>query len=302
MANSHGQVKLRVVYDERCAEYSSPGHPERPQRVLGTSELLRKQDRIPIEWLKPGLAEDGDLTLAHTSDHVDLVDNPPGDFDGDTAAHPGIGTHARRSAGAAILALKASIKAENKRAFSLMRPPGHHSTPSRAMGFCYFSNAAIISLKAQKLGFPKVAILDFDVHHGNGTEAVVINKPDILFTSTHQSPCYPGTGLKDEGNNCFNFPISPNIPADQYMKKIEAAVEKVKAFSPDLLVVSAGFDAYKNDPIANELLDVSDFRKVGKMVSEFSVPVVSILEGGYSDDLPELVLAYLEGWMSQDVW
>ena len=298
MANTIGNVKLPIIYDKDCAEYHRAGHPERPQRVLGTSTYLRQQKRIAIDWIKPGLARTEDLMLAHTKGHIKKVDEPEEDFDGDTAAHDRIGEHARRSAGASIKALDCAMESECKKAFSLMRPPGHHSTPTQAMGFCYFSNAAIVALLAQKKEYKKIGIIDFDVHHGNGTEAVVLNKPNIRFASTHQSPCYPGTGLKDEGNNCYNYPIKPNTPPEEYMKRIMEAINKIEDFDPDLLVISAGFDAYKHDPIANELLDTSDFEQIGKILgSNFSQPSIGILEGGYSDDLPLLVDAFLRGWL-----
>lgn len=301
MAKTLNQVKLSVIYDEKCAQYHRDGHPERPQRVLGTSKYLREQNKIEIEWIKPELSKTENLLLAHTESHIKNVDKPERDFDGDTAAHPGIGEHARRSAGAAINALEKAIESDSKKAFSLMRPPGHHCNPNQAMGFCYFSNAAVVALLAQKLGHTKIGILDFDVHHGNGTEAVVLNKPNIRFASTHQSPCYPGTGLKNEGDNCFNFPIKPNTPAKKYLEYVQQATDIIKDYKPDLVVISAGFDAYKHDPIASELLDTEDFKEIGKMIrSSFKQPSVGILEGGYSDDLPMLVDAFLRGWLSVD--
>lgn len=298
MAKASGEVKLPVIYDEQCSEYHSPGHPERPQRVLSSHQYLKKQSDFQIEWIKPDLAQDKELLLGHTEDYIKLVDNPTGDFDGDTAAHENIGDHARRSAGAALTALNHVRNQNVSRIFTLMRPPGHHATKSRAMGFCYFSNAAIVALAAQQQGFQKVGILDFDVHHGNGTEDVVLDKEDIIFVSTHQSPCYPGTGLKDEGKNCINYPIRPATDPKQYLEKVQLGIKRIENFSPDLLIVSAGFDAYRHDTIANQLLEIEDFKRIGKMVQKFSIPTLSLLEGGYSDDLPQLIHAYLMGWLT----
>jgi acetoin utilization deacetylase AcuC-like enzyme len=140
-----------------------------------------------------------------------------------------------------------------------------------------------------------VAVYDFDVHHGNGTEAILLNQPHAAFFSIHQHPCYPGTGTKHVGNNCFNFPVAPATPREEYRKVLSKALDELKKFKPDLVAVSAGFDAYARDPLAQETLEEEDYYWLGESMRKVGVPVFSVLEGGYSSDLPELILAYLRG-------
>jgi acetoin utilization deacetylase AcuC-like enzyme len=140
-----------------------------------------------------------------------------------------------------------------------------------------------------------VAVYDFDVHHGNGTEAILLGQPGAFFHSIHQHPCYPGTGTQNVGDNCFNYPLAPRTPRADYRKTLTRALDALKAQQPDVVVVSAGFDAYARDPLAQETLEAEDFQWLGKSLRDLSVPVVSVLEGGYSNDLPELILAYLRG-------
>lgn len=294
MANVSDQVKLPVFFDKRCIEYSAPGHPERPQRIIGTQTLLESQTDVPLEWISPVEISDERIRLAHTDEHLRNLTTATEDFDADTPAYEGIERHARRSAGAALGAMEKAL--EVGKAFSLMRPPGHHATPGRAMGFCYLSNIAIAALEARSRGIGTIAILDFDVHHGNGTEDVIKDCANIVFASIHQSPCYPGTGLEDAGSNCFNYPVRPRTDPAEYLGVIRKAMDRLKSHRPDMLLVSAGFDAYKGDPIAQELLDVDDFHKIGRDVRSFDIPTAAILEGGYSDDLPKLVHAFLKGW------
>ena len=295
MTNLVEKVKLPVIYDAVCAEYHRAGHPERPQRVLSSYEKLRTQKEFEVEWLVPTLAPDETLLLAHSREHIERLRMSTGDFDADTPAYARIDDHARLSAGAAVLALETALK--NGTAFSMMRPPGHHATPNEAMGFCYLSNASIAALLGRSKVFNQVALFDFDVHHGNGTEAVIKDCANIIFASTHQSPCYPGTGLQDTGTNCFNYPIPPQTPPSEYRKFISSAVNRLKSHNPDLLVVSAGFDAYKGDPIAQERLELLDFFWIGQMVKSFNIPTVHLLEGGYSDDLCHLIHAYFLGFL-----
>src|SRR5215831_11061540 len=211
---------MRIFYDQSCLEYSSPGHPERSERIARTAPLLK--DRHPDwTWRKPAAATDAQLLRAHSREHVEGVSNALEHFDPDTPFYPNTEVHARRSAGAAIEATRSALRGE--KALSLMRPPGHHATRDRAMGFCYFSNVAVAALDAVTIsgipdaGLPgssafaeatadqsppstekvkRIAIWDFDGHHGNGTEAVVAHQERIRFASIHQFPAYPGTGAK----------------------------------------------------------------------------------------------------------
>jgi acetoin utilization deacetylase AcuC-like enzyme len=179
--------------------------------------------------------------------------------------------------------------------FSLMRPPGHHATRHRAMGFCYLNSVAITALEAVATGAKRVAVYDFDVHHGNGTEAILVDKPGTAFFSIHQFPCYPGTGNRNVGINCYNYPVPPRTPRQEYRKSLSSALDQLKKFKPDLVAVSAGFDAYARDPLAEETLEAEDYYWLGKSFAALGVPFFSLLEGGYSDDLPELIFAYLKG-------
>jgi acetoin utilization deacetylase AcuC-like enzyme len=284
---------MKIITDERCLNYASPGHPERPARISRTLERLRSQNDLPLIWAAPVPVSEATILRAHSPAHVARLELAE-DFDGDTAYHPDISSHARRSVGAALAALASARTGE--RAFSLMRPPGHHATRDLSMGFCYLNSVAIAVLEALATGVKKVAVLDFDVHHGNGTEAILCGQPGAAFFSVHQFPCYPGTGGSDIGGNCFNFPVAPATPRAEYRRVLAEAIGGIRNFRPDLLAVSAGFDAYARDPLAQETLEAEDFHWLGESVRQLDIPAFSILEGGYSNDLPELILAYLKGW------
>src|SRR6266545_7425307 len=286
-------TSMKIITDSRCTAYSAPGHPERPARVSRTVERLKEQTELEISWLEPLPVAEGIIERAHTKEHIARVKTAVADFDGDTAAHPGIFDHASRSVGGALRALKAALDGQN--AFSLLRPPGHHATRDHAMGFCYLNSIAIAALEALATGTRKVAVFDFDVHHGNGTEAILTNRPGAVFFSIHQYPCYPGTGTGHVGDNCFNYPVAPETPRAEYRKVLSHALDDLKKAKPALVAVSAGFDAYARDPIAQETLEAEDFQWLGQSIRDLGIPAFSILEGGYSRDLPELILAYLKG-------
>ena len=239
------------------------------------------------------------------------IANTNQDFDLDTPAHPNVDVYARQAAGAAVESARAAIG--GKRAFSLMRPPGHHAMRDRAMGFCYFSNIAVAALDALAVAgvdagprptaaakgkIERVAIWDFDAHHGNGTEALVAHNEKIMFASIHQYPGWPGTGTKSFAN-ILNFPVAPYSPRSNHVAAAEQALEKLLEFKPQLLLVSAGFDAYKNDPITQMTLDRNDFATFGKWLADVKIPTAAILEGGYSDNLPELIDVFLSSWDSE---
>ncbi|HKQ40734.1 MAG TPA: histone deacetylase [Verrucomicrobiae bacterium] len=284
---------MKIITDERCTEYSAPGHPERPARVAKTLEKLRAQQELKIDWAEPLAVKEESILRAHTKAHLAHVKDPSANFDADTPAYPKIYEHALRSIGGALHALQSACKGEP--VLSVLRPPGHHATQERAMGFCFLNSIAIAALEAQATGSRKVAVYDFDVHHGNGTEAILLNKPDTAFFSIHQHPCYPGTGTKNVGDNCFNYPVAPQTPREEYRKVLRRALDDLQKFKPDLLAVSAGFDGYSRDPIAQETLEAEDFYWMGQHIRALGIPVMSILEGGYSRDLPDLIVAYLKG-------
>lgn len=283
---------MKIITDKRCTEYRKAGHPERPQRVSGSIEKLNGQTDLPIDWLEPISVSDDQILRAHTREHFDSLSQST-DFDADTPAYPGIAEHARRSVGAAIHALQLCRAGEI--AFSLIRPPGHHATKTTPMGFCYLNNIAIAVLEARAAGIKKVAVFDFDVHHGNGTEDILLNRDGCAFFSVHQWPAYPGSGENHRGENCFNFPVSPNMPAEAYRAACTMALDELKKFKPDLVAVSAGFDSYKGDPLCQQNMDAADFHWLGKTIRDLKIPAFSLLEGGYSKALPDLIFAYLKG-------
>ena len=283
---------MKVVTDEHCAGYRQAGHPEKPERITSALERLRHPGELPITWAGPDACTDEVLLRAHSGDHLARLDDPE-DFDTDTPFVAGISRYARAAAGAALAGMRAARAGES--AFSLMRPPGHHALRSRAMGFCYLNNLAVAVLDALATGVARVAVLDFDVHHGNGTEAILLNKPGVAFYSIHQFPCYPGTGTRNVGNNCFNFPLPPQTPRGEYRQTAQSALRHLAGFKPELLAVSAGFDAYVRDPLGQLTLEVEDFHWLGAQLRGLGVPVFSVLEGGYSQDLPDLIVAYLKG-------
>ena len=220
---------MRIITDERCTGYSHPGHPERAERILATWEKLRNQTELSITWSAPSLCDDAAILRAHAAEHLARLSKLE-DFDEDTPSYPNLPAYARASVGAALDALKAARAGET--VFSLMRPPGHHATRNRAMGFCYLNNVAIAALEAVATGVKRVAVFDFDVHHGNGTEAILLNTPECVFYSIHQFPCYPGTGTRNLGSNCFNFPILPQTPRSEYRHSLASALEHLQAFKP----------------------------------------------------------------------
>jgi acetoin utilization deacetylase AcuC-like enzyme len=283
---------MKIITDEKCAGYSRYGHPERPARITETIARLKSQVELSIGWLAPGQITDAQILRAHAPELLARLKTPQ-DFDADTPFFENISEYARASAAAALAAVKAARNGEN--VFSLMRPPGHHATHEQSMGFCYLNNIAIAALEALATGTRRVAVFDFDVHHGNGTEDILLNCEGAAFFSVHQFPAYPGTGEKNAGKNCFNYPVAPSAPREAYRATLARALGDLKNFSPELITVSAGFDAYVRDPLADGTLLAEDFFWLGQELRAMKIPFFSLLEGGYSRDLPELIFAYLKG-------
>lgn len=268
-------------------EYESPGHPESPDRVRLTYAYLKDKD---FEFFSPNPAEEKDILLAHSLGLLRRVKNLDF-FDADTPAIPGIFDYACLSAGSAITAMEFAL--EGIKAFSLMRPPGHHAARDTFGGFCYFNNIAIAAQKALDLG-KRTAILDIDCHHGNGTQDIFLGKDRLLYVSLHQAPLYPGTGLASD-QNCLNFPLNPATDERGYLKVLRQALERIRKFSPDILAISAGFDTYKDDPLTQMGLEVGTFGKIGQLIQGCNLPCFCVLEGGYSPDLKECIYEFLQG-------
>lgn len=282
-----------LFYDPISAGYEVPGHPERPARVVESAKHLK--NRHPDwEWRVPRLASDREILRVHTPDHLSRF-GLARDFDADTAWLPGILDHARRAAGSALQVYEVAL--QGRKAFSLMRPPGHHALAEQAMGFCYLNSIVIAALAALDAGAGRVAIWDFDAHHGNGTEALVRGNEQIVFASVHQLPGWPGSG-GESFDNIRNFPVRPMAPRAVHLAELEKSLEVLADFEPDLLLVSAGFDAFAGDPITNMTLLEEDFATFGEWLAKFSAPVGAVLEGGYSDRLPWLIDAFLSAWDS----
>ena len=283
---------MTIITDEHCTGYSRAGHPERPQRITTAVERLKSQTELPLTWTTPTSVADEQILRAHAPEMFARLDKPE-DFDADTPFFENIAGYARASVAASLDALKLARAGQN--VFSLMRPPGHHAMREKSMGFCYLNNIAIATLEATATGARRVAVFDFDVHHGNGTEDILLNQPGIEFFSVHQHPTYPGTGAENRGRNCFNYPVGPGTPRLTYRAKLAHALDDLRSFRPDLVAVSAGFDAYLRDPLADGPLLAEDFYWLGQTLRALSVPLFTLLEGGYSRDLPELIFAYLKG-------
>lgn len=283
---------MSVFYDPAVLGYHTPGHPESPERVSKTSEQLKSAGhavRLPSRR-----ASEADVLLAHAPEHLAAIGS--GDYqDADTPRYPRIKEIALTGLSGSLSAADSAEK--GMPAFSLMRPPGHHAGKNRVAGFCYFNNIAIACLDflAKNAG-ARAAILDIDVHHGDGTQDIMLkHEGRVLFASLHQVPLYPGTGLKSVGN-CYNFPLPPGTDGTPYLKTLEKALALILDFKPQLLAVSAGFDTYKECPIAGLKLDRPDYRRIGAMIAETKLPRFAALEGGYAEALPQLIESFLAGF------
>ncbi|BFL64751.1 histone deacetylase family protein [Roseomonas mucosa] len=286
---------------------------ERPARLRVVLEALEAQCFSMLAREEAPRATREQLMRVHPASYVDtiLATRPEGDghvvIDGDTAMGSGSAEAALHAAGAGIAAVDAVMRGEFARAFCAVRPPGHHAEPARAMGFCLFSNIAVAARHAQEVhGAGRVAILDFDVHHGNGTQAVFERDPSVFFASSHQMPLYPGTGAASERGmgNILNVALPPGAKGDEFRAAwSERILPAVEGFSPGLILVSAGFDAHARDPLAHLRLTEADFAWVTGEICAVARRVcggrvVSMLEGGYDlDALARSVAAHVRALM-----
>lgn len=278
---------IKIIFSPRCLEYEEAGHPESASRVKNSWQYLKERG---FAFLESEPANEKDLLAVHNPKLIEKI-KLGNFFDLDTPNLPNIFEYACLSAGAAIKAAELALK--NKKSFSLMRPPGHHAGRAELGGFCYFNNIAIAVEKIiKKAG--KIAIVDFDCHHGQGTEEIFLNRDDVLYVSLHQKGIYPGTGLKSFKNS-FNFSLAANTQSLEYLAVFNQGFEQVKKFQPNLIAVSAGFDGYKEDPIGGLKLELETFREIGHELSRFNLPLFAVLEGGYSPALPRCISNFLEG-------
>ncbi|MBJ7483070.1 MAG: histone deacetylase family protein [Brevundimonas sp.] len=269
------------------------GHPERPERLQAVLDALASAglDRDRRAATEASVA---DLERVHPADHVArlLAASPDSGFaqlDADTILSPGSVRAARLAVGAVIDAVRAVAEGQTARAFAAVRPPGHHAEPDQSMGFCLFSNVAVAARVAQSLGMARVAVVDFDVHHGNGTQAAFEADDSLFFASIHQSPLYPGTGAVSETGvgNVVNAPVVPHAAREHWRGAFAGTLmPALDAFAPDLILISAGFDAHRRDPLAHQSLEAEDFAWATRAVLEVARQrcggkVVSSLEGGY---------------------
>ncbi|UAL12074.1 histone deacetylase family protein [Caulobacter segnis] len=269
------------------------GHVESPERLRAVIDALNDDPNLALEPRDAPLVDVEDLLRVHPQGFVDAVfaaapSNGRRSLDPDTVLSTGSLTAARRPAGACAAAVRAVAVGETERSFCAVRPPGHHAEPGVAMGFCVFSNVAVAARAAQAAGLKRVAIVDFDVHHGNGTQAVFENDPTVFFASIHQSPLYPGTGDPSERGvgNIANATVAPHAPRETWRARFEGLMDKVDAFAPELLIVSAGFDAHARDPLSAQSLEEDDFAWATRAIVSVAKArakgrVVSSLEGGY---------------------
>jgi acetoin utilization deacetylase AcuC-like enzyme len=279
-----------------------PGHPEQPDRLRAIETALAERDWLGWERREAPRATEEELTLVHPRGHVerirDLSRSGGGPIDADTFAGEASYEAALRAAGGACEMVRALLRGDAEVGFCAVRPPGHHAEPERAMGFCLFDNVAVaVALAIAELGLERVFVLDWDVHHGNGTADIFRRRDDVLFASIHQGGIFPGTGaLADAGSGLgegytINLPVPAGSEEDLWLSLLEHVVLPAAAeFAPQLVLISAGFDAHRDDPLAECRLEASSFARMACQVRDaargWRAPVGCVLEGGY--DLPAL--------------
>ncbi|GAA0887837.1 histone deacetylase family protein [Rhodanobacter soli] len=287
---------LRLYTHPACLLHDpGPGHAERPARLHAVLQALDHDRYAALDRIEAPRATREQLLRVHSAAHVEevLLGAPPDDMlalDQDTVMGPGSTDAALRAAGAVVAAVDAVLDGTARRAFCAVRPPGHHATRDRAMGFCLFNNIAVAAAHALLAhGLKRIAIADFDVHHGNGTQAIFEHEPRVLFASSHQSPLYPDSGREDERGvgNIVNGTLSPGAGSHEFRELWDSVLlPRLHAFKPQLVLVSAGFDAHRNDPLADIRLGSEDYAWITERLAALADAhaggrLVSTLEGGY---------------------
>ena len=259
---------------------TGPGHPEQIARVSVIIENFKKLNNKNLIWKKPSKVSDDILLTTHENNYLNLVKSsfPKKGFsslDGDTIISPGSKDATFDAVGSIITAIDGVEKKEFRNAFCGVRPPGHHSSQNKAAGFCILNSVSIgANYLLKKYKYKKVAIIDFDVHHGNGTQDIFYENENVLFISTHQYPYYPGTGSEQERgkfNNIFNIPLPAGISSEEYLNVFDRVLKKLEDFRPEFILISAGFDAHEDDPLAQFNLKTDDYFTITKRVLELSL-------------------------------
>ena len=287
-------MKTAIITSDTFENHiTGDGHPEQPKRVKSIINALKNEKNLI--WEKPGTVPEEILSITHTEQYLKILKNSfPSEgisfLDGDTVVSPGSREAVFDAAGSTIKAIDGIENKKFKNAFCVVRPPGHHAEKNRAMGFCCLSNAGIATnYLIKKYGYKKIACVDFDVHWGNGNYDVLYDNKNSLYISTHQHPFYPGGGTEiDKGkyNNSLNIPLPAGTNSEQYFNAYDRVIDRLIKYKPDFLIFSAGFDAHKNDPLAQFELSSKDFYEITKRTlkatNKFTKgKVVSVLEGGY---------------------
>ena len=289
-------MKTGIITTDTYLDHNTgQGHPERADRVSAVIESLKKFKNKNLIWKKPSTFDRKLLEITHNNNYVNQVEKsfPKKGLvflDGDTIVSPGSKQATLDAVGSIIAAIDGVQSKEFQNAFCAVRPPGHHAEKNKAMGFCIYNNVAVgAQYLLDKYKLNKVAIVDFDVHHGNGTQDIFYDNEKVLYISTHQYPFYPGTGgdsEKGKYNNIFNVPLPAGTTSEEYLNAYEFVLKKLKEFKPEFILFSAGFDAHENDPLAQFQLKSKDFYELTKRTLSLAKSccngkVVSILEGGY---------------------